>query len=124
MQPFIYADDISRVDLGDGLWVDIKRKLSYGDQQKLLASYTKIDKFSDAEKVNDIKINFEEGNLAMLLIYIVDWNFPDRDGSIAVINKANISMLDPEIAKTIMEEVNKQLPLAQAVVGTEKKKLK
>lgn len=115
MQPFVYADETIRIDLGDGLWIDLKKELSYGDQQKLTSNYMVIKTVSDIDKINNLQsteFDLEKGNIALLITYICAWNFTDKDGSTAPIDEKHIRMLKAEIATKILEAIRTKSPLA------------
>ena len=97
--PFVYDDELDTIELGEE-WVKIKKRMSYGDYQKLLSSYTKGG-----------AMNIEEGNIALLLINIKEWSFKDRDGKPAPVSRENILRLVPDIAQKILDEIGRRNPL-------------
>ena len=109
MEHFIYEDELDRIDLGDGEWVDIAKRMSYGMQQKLFAHYVKLGKDMKA-----IDVDIESGNLTLLLVNIKAWNLKGKDGKVAPITKEVVARLDPVIANKVVEEINNRNPSPKA----------
>lgn len=75
--------EVERVDLGDDLWVEVKRDLSYGDTRRMAAD--------------------PEPDVAMLLAVIVDWNFPDQDGRTVEISRDAIQALNVRMTRRLLD---------------------
>ena len=75
-----FADEkkLKQIDLGDGEWVKIPEKLSYGT----IAEIGEVDS-SSAEKTTKL-----------LVAILKEWNLKDDDGEDVEINEKNIKMLD------------------------------
>ena len=106
---FVYDDEVERVDLGDGEWVDIKRRMSYGDRQKLIAYYAKLQTKLNSPDV-DISLDVEGGNIMLLLLNIKAWSLKDRDGKPLPVTRETIAMLDPDIAERLEREIERRNP--------------
>ena len=109
---FVYADEVDRIKFGND-WVDIKKRMSYGDQQKLVASYMKLQT-QMKEVTPDIDLDIESGNITLLMLNINAWSFKDKSGGIAMVNEDTIRMLDPTIANKLVNEINKRNPPPKA----------
>lgn len=113
MNHFI-TDDIDRIDLGDGEWVDIKRQMNYGEQLRLASSFsaTSITIRDGAPKLNALaeKADLETGSIALLFINIRAWSFKDGSGKSIPINETNIRRLDITTANKISKEISKRNP--------------
>ena len=109
MPQHFVTDETDRIDLDDGFWVDIKKRMSYGDQQKLVAHYIKV-RTTTAEITSDIDL--AGGQIVLLEINIKGWNLVDANNKVAPLNRANIEKLDIAIATRIATEIDKrnQLP--------------
>jgi len=105
----IYDDEVERIELGDGEWVDIKRKMSYGDRQKLIAYYAKLQTKLNSPDV-DISLDMEAGSIMLLLLNIKAWSLKDRKGKPLPITKETIAMLDPDVARKLEQEIEKRNP--------------
>ena len=99
---FFVSKETDRIDLGDGYWVDIKRRMSYGDQQKLVAHFIK---FGDPKNPD---IDLSSGNIVLLELNIVDWNLVDESGKKVPVSREAIEQLEPEVANKIAEEINRR----------------
>jgi hypothetical protein len=96
MQPFVYDDEVDRIDL-DGEWVDLKRRMSYGDIDKLSANELK-----DLQKGGT--------SIPLLVLNIKAWSFLDREGNPAPVNRKNIEMLNLPLVTRLLEEITKRNP--------------
>lgn len=106
MGHFVYADEVDRIEFGED-WVDIQKQMSYGDQQKLVASYMKIQ--TQLKRATpDIDLDIEVGNITLLVINIKAWSFKDKSGEVAKINAGSIRMLDSVTATKLAEEINQR----------------
>ena len=106
---YFVTDEVDRIKVGKDHWVDIKRRMSYGDQQKLVASYMKME-MQAGGKTPDINVDFELGSVTLLLINIKGWNLTNEKGEIAPINADTISVLEGGVATKISNEINKRNP--------------
>lgn len=87
-----------RLELSDGDWIEIKERLSYGEQQRLAgAALGKMTPGADAE----IGLNWAMYNIERLSLWIVDWSFNLADGKDAPLNKQTIAALDPATVEEI-----------------------
>jgi len=91
MGHFIF-DDVDRLELEDGEWIEIKRQMSVGD-------YDHIARESRED---------EERIIATLLVNIKAWSLKDKEGKVAPINKKTIAMLNPDTATQIIAEIGKR----------------
>jgi len=69
--------ETERLDLGDGVWVDVKHELSYGDLQQV-ASQSRTD--------------LTTANLHLVAAYLVDWNLTDPQGQAVAVDTDGAKM--------------------------------
>lgn len=110
-QRFTYDDEIDRVELGEGDWVDIKHRMSYGDQQKVVGRFVK---FGLAGKIPQAELDMQSAEILTLLLNTKAWNLKDREGKDMPINEESISNLDPATADIIKQEINNRNPAPKA----------
>lgn len=108
------TDEVDRIDLGDGFWVDIKKRMSYGDQQRLVAHYIKMSDLKTPD------IDLAGGNIVLLVINIKGWNLVNGDGKEVGITPEAIESLDPDIANKIAGEINDRNQAPKASTLTKK----
>ena len=97
MGHFIYEDELDRIELDDGEWIDIKRQMSVGD-------YDRIAKESEEGEI--------EGRVIItLLTNIKAWSLKDKDGQIAPINREMVAKLDADTAVLLFNEIGKRNPV-------------
>ena len=108
---FHYEDEVDRIEFPDGEWVDILKKMSYGDKQKLVASYMAVEQKLKGIEAGDLGLDIETGNIALLKINIKAWSFVGKDGKkVAPINREYIARLDDVVTGKLLEEINKRSP--------------
>lgn len=100
MRHFV-TDEVDRIELGEGSWVDIKRRMSYGDQQKLMGHFVKL-----SADMTTPDIDLASGNILMLVINIKAWNLTDDTGKEVKLSQGAIEKLDPAVAEKIAVEIN------------------
>ena len=98
-------------------WADIKRRMSYGDQQKLVAAYMQLQqqlKPGQVKTIPDVEVDLQTGNIMLLLINIKAWSLKDKDGKVAPVNEEYVRQLDISTANKIVEAINKRNPPPKA----------
>lgn len=103
--PLIGDRDLIRIDLpAEGEWVEVKRKLSRGDEiavQQAVASTATLKMSGGSTTADDADFGMDAGaaieaaEFALLDIAIKAWCFPDPP------TKANIRKLDPESVEAL-----------------------
>lgn len=104
---FVTDVDVATVDLGDGDWVKIKKRVP----------------FEYMKQFNEQLINGNnfERTAEMLSFLIIEWNLLLPDGTVAPINFDTLKMLEMESAGLILEALPKieQVPKAEPSQSTE-----
>ena len=93
----LIRDESHRIELDDGEWVDVKRRLSIGDLEEIEAA------------AGDIGRGIAGGR-AMLTNLIKAWSFQEDDQPVPV-TPENVSRLSAETAAVILGEVNRLNPV-------------
>lgn len=84
------SENTTRLDVGDGEWVEIKQKLSVGDYERIAT-----------ESKNDLT----EGRIVATLVTVIKaWNLKD-DGKEMPLNRASIEKIDADLATRIIGEI-------------------
>ncbi len=86
------SEELTRIEMDDGEWIDIKAKLSVGDYERIA--------------VDSNGVQPEARIISSLLCVIKAWNLKD-DGKEMPITKENIRRLDQGVAVQILTEVGK-----------------
>ena len=109
--PLVF-DEIDRIELPDGEWVDIRHRMQYKQRQALRSHYMKIQvKLEEVKKGTVVDLDLEAGDIMLLLLNILAWNIKDKDSNIALVSKETIEQLDPVTADTITEAIAKRNPV-------------
>lgn len=110
---FLASTKVTRFDLEDGYWVDIKDEMSYEDQQKLAASYvaiqTKMIDQKENQDGNDIRLDL--GNITLMKLNITDWNLTDETGNKLLLTGEVFGSLKIPVARAIVKEIQGRNPV-------------
>jgi hypothetical protein len=93
----LVRDELHRIDLGDGEWVDIKRHTTIGD----LEAIEKVAPFTAEKSMVRAR--------ATLQVVIKAWSFTE-DGKPVPVSEENILCLSSEATAAILTEVNRLNP--------------
>jgi len=102
-----------RVELTDGDWVELKDRLTYGEQQRLASSALTRMTNSGGEDAG-IELDFEKHSLMRMETWLVDWSFVGLNGKPVSITRAAIAALDPETAAEIDAAITKHVEEIEA----------
>ena len=122
---YFVSEEIDRVDLEDGEWVDIKREMSAGDWERVQSELVIVEGIGlnrqqrrslkkgredivgvseDAAQNPNTSIKYNASYVPFLLANIVDWSF-DRP-----VTPTNIRLMSDSLAQTLMQEINTKNP--------------
>ena len=114
---FIEDGDIVRLDLTDGDWVDVRRELDYGRQQRMAtAGMRSVSQPRDGEQP-EIAIDWDRFSVARIEAWVTGWSFCDKTGRPRQFTRANIERLHPATAQEILDALDRhqaELDEAQA----------
>lgn len=103
------TDELDRIKLDKDHWVDIKRRMSYGDQQRLVSHYIKLTGTTGA-----VDIDMAAGAVELLVINIKAWSLVNAGDNEVSLSRDAIEQLDPAVAERIAAEINKRNPAPKA----------
>lgn len=98
-----------KLDLSDGDWIEIKSKLSYGEQSKLTGTMTPSLSPDTKGKATSVDIDWAEYSLQRISAYVVDWSFVDGSEQRIKPTRDNIFALDQESAAEIEAAIDAYL---------------
>ena len=128
MQPyrFFVDSEVDRINLDQfqpESWVDIKRKLSIGDQDNLSQRLfdVEIDTSGSREDrrrrrqsgASAVNAKFRPSLAVLLEISIVEWSFTTESGEKVPVTPEMIQRMDPEVAAFLEEEIDSRNPLGE-----------
>ena len=87
-----------RLELSDGDWIEAKKRLTYGEQQRLAGGALR-PKLIDGEI--DISLDLETHSILRLSTWIIDWSFCDGKGKQVEVSGDAIASLDPDTVDEI-----------------------
>ena len=99
-----------RLELSEGDWIEVKERLTYGEQQALAGA--SLDKMTPGS--TDIAINLQRYDIMRLDTWIVGWSFCDANGKAVKKTRNAIAALDPATAKEINDALSAHVEKTQA----------
>ena len=97
--------EVVRLDLSDGDWIEVKRRLTNGERRRLNTAGLSKSLLIGGDASNEVDIDFAEFGTARALTYIVDWSFRDGNGLRVEVTREAYESLDEETA----DEIDKAL---------------
>lgn len=111
-----------RIDLGDGDWITVKRRLTAGEERSIFARMVKT--MNAGEKV---EIDPMEVGLSQAAVYLLDWSAEGPDGKKLPIDPltpnvaaASLNKLPADAFKRITDAVSEHVKAMEAERDTEK----
>lgn len=104
-----------RIDLSEGDWIEVKRGLSYMEQERISSALMRSMSTGDSE----IGIDWAKHRLLRMESWLTDWSFVGANGKPVPLSRASINALDPETAKEINDAIDAHIERMDA----EKKKM-
>jgi hypothetical protein len=86
--PKFLKPELVRLELSDGCWLLIKKRLTAGERRAMFALMVKSMKMGEATEIDPVKVQ-----LATVVAYLVDWNLSDAEGKPVVIKGAPSSVV-------------------------------
>ena len=84
-----------RVDISEGDWVEIKVRLTAGEQKRLQSSaITHLAKDDAHPDEGQFTLNIPAMAVARILTWLVDWSFKDKNGRTAPLTRESVEALD------------------------------
>ncbi len=110
MSHIVWDDELDTLEIGEGETVQIKRRMSFGEVDRLQSFFMKTAKaLMGAEP--DIE---GTGDLLLLHLNIKGWNLKGQDGQPLPLTKENIARLDRVTGKLIIEAITERNPAPKA----------
>lgn len=85
--------DVDRIDLSDGDWIEVKRRLNVGERRGIISSAAKGGVSSDGQRVH---IDANEMAFARVATWLLDWSFVGLDDKPMKLSLSAIRNLDPD----------------------------
>jgi len=119
----IDTEEIDRIVLDDGEWVEVKAKLTVDDQDKIAQGLVKIEPITGnredrrtAKRTGDtsklITTTYKPSTAVLLIQAITGWSFTDNaEVPVPVpVTPDNIRRMDPMLAALLEDEINDRNP--------------
>jgi hypothetical protein len=117
----VVAPEMARLEISDGDWIDVKKRLNYGEKQKMLAAFVK-EMRGDGRVTPDM----EMVNVAQILAYLVDWSLVDTNGKQIAIDTdakkhAGVKAQDPATIEEISKAIEQHIEAMEVALADTKK---
>lgn len=99
---FIQVDNVQRIELSEGDFIDVKKILSWGEQQDSFGDIIKSLPLGEGAAQLDPK----RLNIGKALTYIVAWSFCDAHGVPQPVNESTLRNLDADTGREITDALN------------------
>jgi hypothetical protein len=97
---FVSAETV-RLELTDGDWIEVKRELSYGEQQELFLRDVQMTGLAGGER--NVSVDLQLINIRDMAMWIVDWSFEDAKGKRVPVSIDSIKALATDAAEEVDE---------------------
>jgi hypothetical protein len=101
------------VDLSDGDWIEIKERLTYGEERRLAGGAMHRVSGTD-EKNAGVDLDFELFSLRKMETWLADWSFIGKNGKQIPVSRSAIATLDSATAREIDEAITAHAELVEA----------
>ncbi len=110
-QDYMFVDpETVRVKLfGGEQWVEIKRALTFGDEQLLSGATMAWFQRAEGRAERDVAVDWQRAQLQKLIVWILDWSFKDKAGKPVKVTPEAIAALQPKVALEIGNAINKHV---------------
>jgi hypothetical protein len=102
---FVEPETVER-HLADGTFIELKLKLTYGEQQRLKSAGLTTMRANAQDNSAEIGTDFARFDMAKIECWVVDWGLKDRRGRVRPPSRESIENLDPDVAEEILEIIN------------------
>jgi len=106
--------ETTRLDLSDDDWIDVKKRLSWGEETKITASTLGGMRGMKDSDNTEITMDWAEFQLRRLSTWIVDWSFVDARGKQVKVTRDAIKNLDPDTVDEIDEVLTAHIEAQEA----------
>jgi len=107
--------EVVRLELSDGDWVEVKERLTYGEEQFLAGgALTEVSGMFDAADDIGIQLDLRKYTLRRMATWILDWSFCDVEDRRVAVSLDSIAMLDPDTAEEIDAAITAHIEALEA----------
>ena len=101
----VFDDDLVRIELRDGNWIDVKRYITAGDQAAAQTAAT--TRYRGGGKGKDVEASFDTGGYQLTLLQrmVKGWSFT-RGGTAIAVTPTTVAQIPEHTRDLIMERIN------------------
>jgi hypothetical protein len=121
MSRFVRPETV-KIDLTDGDWLLVKRRLTAGEERHAFARILQPTSYGEP-----MRLDFEKTGLAKIVAYLLDWSLADDAGVVVIrdqpapVVEAALLALDPSSFAEIHTAINAHEAAQLAALDAEKK---
>ena len=109
-----------RLELSDGDWIEVKKRLTYAEQQQLEAAGLGGLKTTTGKDVGEIAIDWERYKMARFVVWIVDWSLRDINDKPVRFSISAIAALELDTVLEIENAISKHVEAMEEEKKVEK----
>jgi hypothetical protein len=118
MSEFFVRPDSVRLPIGDGHWIEVRKRLNAGESRKMFARVVK-----DMTAGEKAQLDPEQVGLTKLVAYVLGWSFPGLDGKPVPFSVAAMDNLDPDVYAEMIKAIDEHIEAQDAARSAEKNEL-
>lgn len=88
--------ETKRLDLSDGAWIEVKKRLTFGEREQESSAALGNVKGQSGNKDVEVGLDWKSWKVERMLVWLVDWSARDKTGKPIKINRDSLGALDPE----------------------------
>lgn len=93
-----------RIDLADDEWIEVKERLTYGEEQRLATAGLRGARGTGENM--EVTVDWDRFNVARILTWVTDWSFRDERGKSVALTRQAVEALKPEAAREVLEALD------------------
>jgi hypothetical protein len=115
MGEFFVRPDSVRLPIGEGHWIEVRKRLNAGESRKMFARVVK-----DMTAGEKAQLDPEQVGLTKLVAYVLGWSFTGFDGKPVPFSVAAMDNLDPDIYAEMIKAIDQHIEDQDAARSAEK----
>lgn len=112
--------DTVQLPLSEGDWIEVKQRLTYGEQQRLSsASLTSVRIQAGRTDDTEIKLDMQRHAIERIFVWVTEWSFRDKSGKAVKVTRQAIENLREDVADEINTALDEYIEKINAGIDPE-----
>ncbi len=96
-----------RMELGDGEWIEIKDRLTFGERERLTSAGLRDLRGKQGSDDMSVQLDWAVFKLEKILIWLVDWSARDENDKPVKVSRDALAKLDQDSAQAIQDAIER-----------------